>query len=510
MISKVKSCGLSGLDGYIVEVEIDLAMGIPAFDIVGLPDAAVKESRERVRAAIKNCGFSFPSRRVIINLAPAHIKKEGSFYDLPIAVSFLAGTEQLSFPNPEEYVFIGELSLDGRLRHATGVLPMVMAARENGVKYAVVPAANAGEAAVVDGIDVIPAESLSELFDHLTGRRPLAPYKIDLAQYFDTHSFHDVDFSEVKGQENVKRALEVAAAGNHNVLMIGNPGSGKSMIAQRLPTILPDMTFEEALEVTKIHSIAGTLPDDTPLITKRPFRHPHHTISANGLSGGGRTPKPGEISLAHNGVLFLDELPEFDKNVLEVLRQPLEDGSVTIARVSATLTYPCNVMFVASMNPCRCGYYGDPSGRCRCTESQIANYLGRVSGPLLDRIDLHIEVAPIQYKDLERETPAERSAEIKKRVDAARRIQSERYKDYNIFSNSQLTPAMINIFCKLGPQERAIIKGAFDRLGLSARAYNRILKVSRTIADLDGSEEIKAKHIAEAIQFRSLDRKFWN
>lgn len=510
MITKVKSCGLSGLDGYIVEVEIDLGMGIPAFDVVGLPDAAVKESRERVRAAIKNCGFSFPSRRVVINLAPAHIKKEGSFYDLPMAVSFLAATEQISFDKPEDYVFLGELSLDGRLRSAAGVLPMVMAARENGAKYAVVPLANAGEATVVKGIDIIAADSLTQLCDHLTGRRTIMPYKIDIDEYFHAHSLFDVDFSEVKGQENVKRALEVAAAGNHNVLMIGNPGSGKSMIAQRLPTILPDMTFEEALEVTKIHSIACTLPDGVPLITRRPFRHPHHTISANGLSGGGRTPKPGEISLAHNGVLFLDELPEFDKNVLEVLRQPLEDRSVTIARVNATLTYPCNVMFVASMNPCRCGYYGDPSGRCHCSEAQIASYLGRVSGPLLDRIDLHIEVAPVRYKDLENEAPAERSEDIKKRVDAARKIQSERYKEYNIFSNSQLTPAMLNVFCKLGAQERNIIKGAFDRLGLSARAYNRILKVSRTIADLDGSEKIEAKHIAEAIGFRSLDRKFWN
>ncbi len=510
MTTKVKSCGLFGLEGYIVEVEIDLAMGIPAFDIVGLPDAAVKESRERVRAAVKNSGFTFPSRRVIVNLAPAHIKKEGSFYDLPIAVSFLAATEQLTFERPEEYVFIGELSLDGRLRRAAGVLPMVMAARENGAKYAVVPAANAGEAAVVKGIDVIAVDSLTALYDHLMGKQPIAPYRIDIDSYFHTHNGSTLDFAEVKGQENVKRALEVAAAGNHNVLMIGNPGSGKSMIAQRLPTILPDMTFEEALEVTKIHSIAGVLPDDTPLITTRPFRHPHHTISANGLSGGGRTPKPGEISLAHNGVLFLDELPEFDKNVLEVLRQPLEDGSVTIARVSATLTYPCNVMFVASMNPCRCGYYGDPSGRCHCTESQIASYLGRVSGPLLDRIDLHIEVVPVRYKDLESDAPAERSADIKKRVDAARRIQQERYKEYNIFSNSQLTPAMLGIFCKLGAQERAILQGAFDRLGLSARAYNRILKVARTIADLDESEQIQARHIAEAIQFRSLDRKFWN
>lgn len=510
MITKVKSCGLIGLDGYIVDVEIDLAMGMPAFDIVGLPDAAVKESRERMRAAVKNSGFSFPSRRITINLAPAHIKKEGPIYDLPMAVAFLRAAEQVKIENDDDYVFIGELSLDGKVQAVTGVLPMVICARDNGAKYAVVPYANAGEAAVVKGIDIIAVESLEQLCDHLNGRKVIEPHKIDLDGYFRNDGSGMIDFSEVKGQENVKRALEIAAAGNHNVLMIGSPGSGKSMLAQRLPTILPDMTFEEALEVTKVHSIAGTLPSDTPMITTRPFRHPHHTISAIGLSGGGRTPRPGEISLAHNGVLFLDELPEFNKDALEVMRQPLEDGNVTIARVSATLTYPCNVMFVASMNPCRCGYYGDPSGRCKCTESQIASYLGKVSGPLLDRIDLHIEVPPVKYKDLENTMPAESSAEIKKRVDAAREIQKERYKDYNIYSNSQLTPAMINIFCRLGEKEKAIIKAAFDRLGMSARAYNRILKVSRTIADLDGSADIKAKHIAEAIQLRSLDRKFWN
>ena len=510
MITKVQSCGLIGLDGYIVDVEIDVAQGMPAFDIVGLPDAAVKESRERVRAAVKNSGFSFPARRITVNLAPAHIKKEGSVYDLPMAMAFLAATGQADGSSMEDYVFLGELSLDGKINHVSGVMPMVIAARDSGAKTAVVPEANAREAAVVNGIEIIGAKSLRELCDHMDGRKKIEPCVVDVEQYFRNRADNSLDFSEVKGQENVKRALEIAAAGNHNVLMIGSPGSGKSMIAQRLPTILPDMTLEEALEVTKIHSIAGTLDSDTPMITTRPFRHPHHTISATGLSGGGRMPKPGEISLAHNGVLFLDELPEFNKDALEVMRQPLEDGSVTIARVSATLTYPCNVMFVASMNPCRCGYYGDPNGRCKCSETQVAQYLSKVSGPLLDRIDLHIEVAPVAYKDLENDTPAERSAEIKKRVDAARKIQSERYKEYNIYSNSQLTPAMMNIFCKLGEAEKTIIKSAFDRLGLSARAYNRILKVSRTIADLDGSEYIKAKHIAEAIQFRSLDRKFWH
>lgn len=510
MIAKVKSCGLVGLDGYIVEVEADISMGMPAFDIVGLPDVAVKESRERVRAAVKNSSLSFPSRRVTINLAPAHIKKEGSVYDLPMAVAFLIATQQLELLNIDDFVFMGELSLDGNVRPISGVLPMVMAARESGAKFAVVPKENANEAAVVKGIDIIAVDTLVKLCDYICGRVNIEAHTVDVDSYFGNHGKSMVDFSEVKGQESVKRALEIAAAGNHNILMIGSPGSGKSMLAQRLPTILPDMSFEEALEVTKIHSIAGALASDTPIITTRPFRHPHHTISAIGLSGGGRVPKPGEISLAHNGVLFLDELPEFNKDALEVMRQPLEDGNVTIARVNATLTYPCNVMFVASMNPCKCGYYGDGSGRCKCTQTQISNYLGKVSGPLLDRIDLHIEVAPVKYKDLEDATPQESSADIKKRVDAARKIQIERYKDFdNIYSNSQLTPAMINTFCRLGESEREIIKGAFDRLGLSARAYNRILKVSRTIADLDGSEDIKANHIAEAIQLRSLDRKFW-
>lgn len=509
MITKVKSCGLIGLDGYIVDVEIDIAMSMPSFDIVGLPDAAVKESKERVRSAVKNSGYSFPARRITINLAPAHIKKEGSIYDLPMAVAFLKASGQIEYDD-DECVFIGELSLGGDVQSAAGVLPMVIAAKESGAKRAYVPAKNAAEAAVVKGIDIIAMESLSSLCAHLCGKEKIAPYRIDIEKYFKNKDKNQIDFSEVKGQENAKWALEIAAAGNHNVLMIGSPGSGKSMLAQRLPTILPDMSFEEALEVTKIHSIAGTLSDECAMITRRPFRHPHHTISAIGLSGGGNVPRPGELSLAHNGVLFLDELPEFAKNVLEVMRQPLEDGSVTIARVSATLTYPCNVMFVASMNPCRCGYYGDPSGRCTCSERDVDRYLSKISGPLLDRIDLHVEVAPVKYNDLESTAPAESSEQIKKRVDRARKIQYERYKDYNIYSNSQLTPAMINTFCRLDSAGKEIIKKAFDNLGLSARAYNRILKVARTIADLDESENIKAVHIAKAIQFRSLDRKFWH
>lgn len=509
MITKVQSCGLMGLDGYIVDVEIDISTGVPAFDIVGLPDIAVRESRERVRAAVRNCGFDFPARRVTINLAPANIKKEGPIYDLPITMAFLAATGQINIADAESSVFIGEISLNGDIRHTTGVLPMVIAARDHGIKSAFVPLDNAAEAAVVNGIDVFGVGNLTEIYDHFMGGKQIEKHSVDIDSLFSKNADGVLDFADVKGQENVKRALEVAAAGNHNVLMIGNPGSGKTMIAQRLSTILPDMTFEEALEVTKIHSIAGTLPAGVALVTTRPFRHPHHTISANGLSGGGRIPRPGEISLAHNGVLFLDELPEFNKDVLEVLRQPLEDGTVTISRVSATLSYPCNVMFVASMNPCRCGYFGDPGGRCKCTKAQIAQYLGRISGPLLDRIDLHIEVPAVKYSDLENTSQPERSKDIKRRVNAARAIQSERYKEYGIYSNSQLTPSMIQHVCRLGEKEKMVMKNAFERLGLSARAHNRILKVARTIADLQQSPDIKVHHLAEAIQYRSLDRKFW-
>lgn len=509
MITKVKSCGLIGLDGYIVDVEIDIALGMPAFDIVGLPDLAVRESKERMRTAVKNNGFNFPARRIIINLAPAHIKKEGSIYDLPMTVAYLIATEQIHIRDVDNMAFIGEMSLDGEIRPAQGVLPMAITALQNGISTIFVPHQNAAEAAVVKGITVIGVEKLVDLYDHFEGRKTIEAFTIDVDEMFSHNTDYAMDFADVKGQENVKRALEVAAAGNHNMLMIGNPGSGKTMIAQRLPSILPDLTFEEALEVTKIHSIAGTLSNETSLITTRPFRHPHHTMSAIGMSGGGRTPRPGEISLAHNGVLFLDELPEFNKDVLEVMRQPLEDGTVTISRVSATLTYPCNIMFVASMNPCRCGYFGDLSGRCKCTSQQVAQYLGKVSGPLLDRIDLHIEVSPVEYKDLEKETPSERSIDIKKRVNAARLIQSERYKNHKIYSNSQLQPSMIQEFCKLGDEEKQLMKNAFERLGLSARAHNRILKVARTIADLAQSEDITTTHLAEAIQYRSLDRKFW-
>ena len=509
MIAQVSSCGLMGVDGFIVQVETDIANGLPSFDIVGLPDAAVRESKERVRAAIKNADLSFPVKKITINLAPAHIKKEGASFDLPISMAILAAAGQVNMQAISEYLFIGELSLNGELRKVNGALPIAIAARNKGFRKLIVPQENAHEAAAVKGIEIYPAKTLRQIVGHLTGKKCLAPFTIDVDAFFSADTQYDVDFSEVKGQENIKRGLEVAAAGGHNLLMIGSPGAGKTMIAKRVPTILPDMTFEEALEVTKIHSVAGLVPDNTPIITTRVFRSPHHTISNASLVGGGRIPRPGEMSLAHHGVLFLDELPEFKKDALEVMRQPLEDGIVTISRVSASLTYPCNTMLIASMNPCKCGFFGDPVKACTCTPLQIQNYLSKISGPLLDRMDIQVQVAPVKYQDLQDEHISDSSFQIKQRVNEARERQLSRYKKDNFFSNAQLSPKQMEQHCILGAKEKQLLQDVFDKMGLSARAYHKILKVARTIADLEGAEKIGRSHLAEAIQYRSLDQKFW-
>ncbi len=509
-LSKTYSIGLSGLDGFLVEAEADISQGLPSFDIVGLPDTAVKESKERVRSAISNVGFEFPLKKVTINLAPGDLKKEGPGFDLPIALAILINDNRLTIKNLEEYAFFGELSLSGEIRPVTGALPMVLSAKDCGKTKIVVPAPNAQEVSVVSGIEIFPANTLYEVVNHLCSSQPITPITPNMDSFYKARNASTLDFADVKGQGLVKRALEIAAAGGHNCLMIGSPGSGKTMLARRLPGILPEMSFEEAIDVTKIHSISGALPQGTPIISVRPFRSPHHTTSSVSLAGGGRIPRPGEISLAHNGVLFLDELPEFKKDALEVLRQPLEEGKVHISRINATITYPCNFMLVAAMNPCPCGYFGDPKRRCVCTPANIHKYLSKISGPLLDRIDLHIDVAPVEYNNLTSREKEESSETIRERVNRARKIQVERYKDYKIYANAHITPSMMDKFCKLGEQENAMLKAAFDKMGLTARAYSRIVKVARTIADLDNSEDIKLNHLAEALQYRSLDRKYYN
>ena len=510
MLSKILSSATIGIDAYIVEVETNVEKQIPGFTIVGLPDNVVKESKERVTTAIKNSSYDFPIRKITINLAPADIKKEGSSFDLPIAIGLLAAFETIPAAQLENTIFLGELSLDGKLRPVKGALPISVEAKRKNIKRIILPKDTAKEASIVDDVDVYGMENLTEVVEFLNDGIKVEKTTTDKEKLFSQINLYHLDFSDVRGQENVKRALEVAAAGAHNIIMIGPPGSGKTMLAKRIPTILPPMTLEEALETTKIHSVAGIIPKDQPLVTERPYRSPHHTVSDAALVGGGSFPRPGEVSYAHHGVLFLDELPEFKKNVLEVLRQPLEDSKVTVSRSKLSLEFPANFMLAAAMNPCPCGYYTDPTKECTCAPPQIQKYMARISGPLLDRIDIHIEVPAVKYKDISAESKGETSTQIRERVIKARKIQLERFSHLkNIFTNGDMGSKEVRQYCKIDSAGSELLKMAMTKLGLSARAYDRILKVSRTIADLEASENILPQHISEAIQYRSLDRELW-
>ncbi len=506
MLSKILSGAVIGIDAYIVEVEVDITQGLPSFATVGLPEGAVRESKERVKAAIKNSGYEFPTDRITVNLAPADIKKEGSAFDLPMALGILAAMGLLKKPTYDQYLFLGELALDGLLRPIKGVLPTAIAARDFGLKGIFLPKENAPEACVVDNLDIFAVDSLAEVVEALNGFVQLSPFR-DLKPGEISFNQEPLDFADVKGQENAKRAMEIAAAGGHNLIMVGPPGSGKTMLARRLSTILPQLSFQEALETSKIYSVMGMMPKGHGLISQRPFRSPHHTISDAGLIGGGQNPRPGEVSLAHNGVLFLDELPEFRKNVLEVLRQPMEDGQVTISRATSRVTYPANFMLVAAMNPCPCGYLGDTKRQCTCSYTQIHRYRAKISGPLMDRIDLQIEVPAVPYKDLADNTDGASSKEMLERVISARETQRERFTKANNHTNARMSSRQIREFCKIDDTATKLLEKAMEKFGLSARAHARILKIARTIADLEKKDSIQSIHVAEAIQYRSLDRK---